>query len=193
MNLLELWWTGVLRPGRAFEALRARPAPAWGFRVVLVFNLIISFTTILALLLLGRLPSRPVAVTFIAPEDYYRAEIFFLPVLRLAVWLLGAAVVHLGLRLAGRGSDFDRILNIEGLGYLVVMPFILLSDWIAIALGAYQPAVLTIGHGGVALLWGILLSVCGLRTLLGVRTGLALALTLVSSAFQIPLLAIFAR
>ena len=47
MNLIRLWWTGVTHPVKAFVLLKTRPAPAWGFWMVLVFNLLISGTTIL--------------------------------------------------------------------------------------------------------------------------------------------------
>jgi hypothetical protein len=36
MNFLNLWFTGLLHPPRAMEALRTRPAPLWGFTAVLV-------------------------------------------------------------------------------------------------------------------------------------------------------------
>jgi hypothetical protein len=67
LNLLELWWAGVVHPAQAFEEVRKKPAPAWGFRVVLLFNLVISLTSLLALYLLGRQPFLPSWLTFL-PE-----------------------------------------------------------------------------------------------------------------------------
>jgi hypothetical protein len=190
MNLLRLWWLGVTRPARAFDELRSRPAPAWGFWVVLAFNLLISATTLLALYLLDVRPFLESWLTFLPTEDYLLAEIFFLPPLRVLVWLLGAAVVHLGLRLAKHPGGMDTLLNVGGLEYLVTMPFILLSDWLLIILDAYWIAEYT--HP-LAAVWGLVLTVIGLKRMLGVRTGLAILLTLVSMLLTIPFLAIFAR
>ena len=124
MNLLQLWWTGLTSPRRAFAELRSKPAPQWGFWVVLVFNLAISAITLLGRYLLGQDLLMPSALTFLPTEKYLLAEMFFLPPLRVLVWLLGAAVVHLGLRLARHPGGFDQLLNMGGLGYLVIMPFI---------------------------------------------------------------------
>jgi hypothetical protein len=192
LSLPRLWLLGVTHPARAFDALRAKPAPQWGFWVVVAFNVAISCTTLLALYLLGRGPQLPSALTFLPTERYLLVEIFFLPVLRVAVWLLASASIHLGVRLAGRVSDFDTILNIGGLGYLVVMPPLLLADWLLVALDAYAISITTWTHLGVAL-WSMGLTVVGLRRLLHLPLGLALGLAALSTAVSIPLLAIFAR
>jgi hypothetical protein len=129
-------------------------------------------------------------LTFLPTEKYLLPEMFFLPPLRLLVWLMASAVTHLGLRLAGQESRFDQILNIGGLGYLVIMPFILLSDWIFIALNSY--ALATYVHSLTAP-WSIFLITIGLKKVLGVRTWLAVAMAIVSEAISIPFLALFAR
>ena len=190
MSLIRLWWKGVARPGQAFLELKSRPAPAWGFWVVLTFNLLISATSLPALYLLGRPLFLESWLTFLPSEGYLLYEIFFLPPLRLLVWLMGAAVIHVGLRLVKQASDYDTLLNIGGLEYLVTMPFILLSDWILIAVDAYWLAEYS--HP-LAALWGLILTVIGLKKCLGAGTGRAVFLALLSSALTIPLLAIFAR
>lgn len=189
-SLIKLWWNGVTRPVRAFETLPVLPAPQWGFWVVLVFNLLVSATTLLALYLLGRQPFLESWLTFLPTQNYLLAEIFFLPPLRVWVWLLGAGVTHLCLRLSGHPGGMDTILNIGGLGYLVVMPFILVSDWILIALNAYGLAEYT--HP-LAAIWGSVLAVIGLKKLLAVKTGPAVALAVLGFLTTIPFLAIFAR
>jgi len=190
MNLLQLWWTGVTRPARAFDALKSRAAPAWGFWVVLAFNLLISATTILVQYLLRQPLFLASWLTFLPTENYRLAEMFFLPPLRILVWVMAAGIIHLGLRLADKASNFDTLLNIGGLGYLVIMPFVLFSDWLLIALNAYWLAEYT--HPA-ATLWGVFLTVIGLKELLGTKTGLAVGLAILSAAVSIPLLAIFAR
>jgi hypothetical protein len=189
-ELFRLWLTGLTAPARAFKAVGDLKSPLWGFLVVLIFNLAISATTLLAQYLLGRPPLMESWLTFLPAKNYLFAEMFFLPPLRVLVWLMGAAVIHLGLRLAGSRSDMDKLLNIGGLGYLVLMPFILVTDWILIGLDSYRFATWT--HP-LAALWGAVLSVIGLRTLLGTKTWLAVTLTVLSSAAGIAFLAVFAR
>jgi hypothetical protein len=192
MSLFQLWRTGLVNPGRAFEELKAKPAPQWGLAVVVFFNVAISLTTLLALYLLGRGPQMESALTFLPTEHYLVAEMFFLPVLRVGLWLLGSVIIHVGIRLAGKPSDVDLILNIGGLAYLVVMPLLLPSDWLLIALNLYGIGITQYTHGFVAL-WSMFLSVVGLRRMLGVGTGLALGLSLLSMVTSIMILAIFAR
>ncbi len=129
-------------------------------------------------------------LTFLPAEKYLRAEIFFLPPLRILVWLMTSATIHLVLRLTGRPGDIDRLLNIGGMGYLVTMPFVLASDWLLVAMNAYPIAEYT--HPLVAV-WGAGLGFIGVKKLLGLQTGLALVLSAISFGVSIPLLAIFAR
>ena len=114
MSLIRLWWTALIKPAKAFEEVSCKPAPLWAFWVVLSFNLLISFTTNLARVLSGGEVLLPSWLTFLRDDRYLFAELFFLPVVRMAAWLLGAAIVHLGLRLLGCSSNFDRILQIGG-------------------------------------------------------------------------------
>jgi len=189
-SLFRLWWSGVTAPSRAFEELKSKPAPKWGFWVVLVFNLLISLTTLLAQYLLQQPPLMESWLTFLPTEKYLLPEMFFLPPLRILVWLLGSAIIHLGLRLARQTSDFDQILNIGGMGYLIIMPFILISDWVFVALNQYSIAEYT--HPFAAI-WSVALTYIGLKTILGTRKRLAFGMVLLSEVLTIPLLAIFAR
>jgi hypothetical protein len=111
----------------------------------------------------------------------------------MAVWLLGAAVVHLCLRLLGKPSDIDRILQIGGVVYLVVMPYTFLVDWTTLALGVFGFGLIVYIHGTVDLVWSLTLQVIGLKVLLGLKTKLALGLVLINAVFTFPYLAILAR
>ena len=193
MNYFQLYVTAVLHPACAFDEIRSRPAPLWAFKVLLVFNLLISATSTLARYLLGQDVLMPSSLTFLPDENYLLAQIFFMPVLRMAQWLLSSAIVHLGIRLAGKPSDMDQILNIAGVIYLVVMPYTFLIDWTAIALNAFNSQVIVVLHGVVDLVWSLALQVIGLRQLLGIETKLALIVAVISSAVGVPLLALFAR
>ena len=192
MNILSLWFQGTFHPFEAFNALRNKPSPAWGFGLVAGFNLTISCTSLLALYLLGRGVQMESVLTFLPTEKYLPAEMFFLPILRTGLWLYSCALLHLGLRLAHLPSNFDLILNIGGLGYLVVMPPLLLSDWLLIATHQYQIAVTAFTHAGAAA-WGFALAVIGLRKLLDAPVWLGVLLNIISTATSIALLSIFAR
>jgi len=107
MSFVQVWFSGLINPSQAFEELKSKPAPMWGFWAVLIRFTTTSLTTILALYFLGRVPFAPSRLTFLTMENYYEAEIFFLPVFGLTIWLLGSAIVHVILRLAGKASDLD--------------------------------------------------------------------------------------
>ena len=79
MSFVKVWILGMFSPARAFDELKAKPAPAWGLAAVMIRFLFTSLTTILSLHLLGREPFVPSYLTFLGTETYYRAEIFFLP------------------------------------------------------------------------------------------------------------------
>ena len=189
MSYMRLWWQGVIRPGEAFEAIREKPAPAWGFWIILVFNLAISLTTDLVRWLTGGALVLPSWLTFLPEERYLFAELFFLPLLRILVALLDAAIVHVFLRLIRQPSEFDRQVNLGGMSYLIVMPVIFMSDWIFLAFGHYDLATYT--HS-LVLIWSLILSVIGLRKFFGIRTGIALAASALT-LLTLPLLSIFAR
>jgi hypothetical protein len=193
MGLFRVWWTAVVRPSRAFEEVATKPAPGWAFRVIFIFNILISLTTNFARVLAGQDPLLPSWLTFLPTEKYLFAQLFFMPVLRMALWLLGAGVIHTGIRLAGKPSDFDRILTIGGIQYLVVLPYSFLVDWTALAFGVFGIGLIGIIHGAIDLVWSTVLQVIGLRTLLGLRTGFALGLSLASTVCTLPFLALFAR
>ena len=192
MNLGQVWLLGLINPPRAFEELKSKPAPMWGLWAVLIRFVATSLTTTLALYLLGRLPFEPSRLTFLATEEYYAAEIFFLPLFGLAVWLLAGAVVHVILRLAARVTNFDKILNVIGMGMLIPMPVVWLWDWIAIALNWYQLAVMAVSHSVFAL-WGVILYSVGFKKILGLRTLPAIGLALVITGIYISLASLFIR
>ncbi len=192
MDFVRIWLSGLVRPSRAFDELKTKRAPLWGLLAVLIRFIITSLTTILALYLLGREPFTPSHLTFLTTDNYYAAEIVFLPVFGLAMWLLGSAVVHVILRLAGRQSDFDQILNIIGLGMLIPMPIVWLWDWTMIALNWYQMTVMAVSHSFFAL-WGVIVHSIGFKRILGLQTLTGVGLALVIPAVYIPLAMIFVR
>ena len=192
MTFLQVWLSGLINPSRAFDEPKSKPAPMWGFWAVLIRWAVTSLTTTLALYLLGRMPFEPSYLTFLTTENYYAAEVFFLPVFGLAVWLLGSAIVHLVLRLARKTSDFDQILNILGMGMLIPTPVVWIWDWTMIALNWYQMTVMAISHSFFTL-WGVILYSIGFKRILGLRALVAIGLALVITVVYISLAMIFVR
>ena len=193
MNFIQVWLLGLVNPSRAFDEVRKKPAPLWGFWAILVRYVVTALTTTLALHLLGRTPFVPSYLTFLPTENYFTAEIFFMPVFGLAVWLLGSAVVHLCLRLAGRPSGFDWILNVIGFALLIVMPVVWLLDWLSVALNVYAAGVIPVIHVLLSL-WEVALIGIGLTKLEGLHVLPACLLGLIFiGGVYIPLAILFVR
>jgi hypothetical protein len=190
---LQLWWLAIIRPRRAMARLLDKPAPAWGLYATLVRFAGTAASSILALALLDRRPFVPSYLTFLQEEEYYRAEIFFLPLFGIAAWLLSGALVHVILRLSRGGGDVDRVLNVIGFSLLVVMPVVWLVDWTAIALDVYGASFTIPVHAAVSL-WEIALMAIGFRRMDRLSWIAAVALGFVVKAgVYIPLAAVFIR
>lgn len=192
MNFVQIWLTGLINPFRAFEALKGKPAPMWGFWAVLIRYVVTSLTTTLALYLLGRVPFTPSRLTFLANENYYAAEILFFPIFGLAIWLLMSGTVHIVLSLTRKTSDFNQILNIVGMAMLIPMPVVWLWDWTMIALNWYQMTVMAVSHSIFAI-WIVILYSVGFKRILGLRILPAIGLSLTISVVGISLAMIFIR
>lgn len=193
MNVFELWWTAMVHPSRAFEEVRNKPAPMWAFWVLLTFNILISLTTNLWRYLSGGEPLLPSWLTFLPEDRYLVAQLFFIPVLRMLLWVIVSGVTHVGLRLLGSKSDFDLLLQIGGVVFLVVMPYSFLIDWSTLALGVFGFGLIVYIHGAVDLVWSLVLSVIGLQVLLQLDWRTAIGLNLIATSLVMPFGAIFAR
>ena len=143
-------------------------------------------------LLLGRKPFEPSYLTFLPTERYYAAQVFFLPLFGLAVWLLMSGVVHVVLRLAAHESDFDQVLNIVGMGMLVPMPVVWLWDWSMILSNSFQMAVMAVSHS-IFQLWEAWVEAIGLRRVLGLRALPAAGLALLANVLFVLLAMTFVR
>jgi Yip1 domain len=192
MNFVRVWLSGVIHPGRSLDELKDKPAPQWGLRAVLIRFVTTALIEPFTLYLLGRKPFAPSYLTFLSTKDYYRAEVFFLPLFGLTLWLLMSALAHVLLRVAGKGSDMDRILNIVGLGMLIPMPVLWACDVAMIALNIFTLPWSAIIHATVQV-WEAGLQALGFRRLLGLRILPAILLALLINALYIGLAMIFAR
>ena len=186
------WLSGYRSPSHVIEGLRGRPAPQWGFYGQLTRTVLDSLLLYVPLALMGREPSTPPYLTFLSADRYYAASALFMPVFILLHWLLLSALVHLLLRLAGRRSQIDLIMNVTGMTALAVGAFLLVWDWAYILLGFRDPVILGVSHL-IFDLWGIAITIVGFKRLLGVPVWLGIVLNGVWLAVGVPLAMIFVR
>ena len=152
-----------------------------------------AMTSILALHLLNRHPFVPPYITFLDETEYYQAEVFFLPLFGLAVWLLASAVVHLILRLFRIVSNIDWIMNVIGSSLLVVKPVVWLVDWVTIAIGVHGADFMIPIHAAVSV-WEIALMAMGFRKTERLSWfGAAILGVVVKAGVYIPMAAVFVR
>lgn len=192
-RFLKTWFLAIIRPAVAYDRLLEAPAPYWGLYATLVRFVGTALTSILALALLDKRPFVPPYVTFLDEAGYYRAEVLFLPVFGLAMWLLSSALVHLILRLFRLDGDVDWVMNVIGFSLLVVMPVVWLVDWATLALGVYGASFTIPIHGAVSF-WEVGLMAVGFRRIQGVSwLGAAVLGFVVKGGVYIPMAAVFVR
>jgi hypothetical protein len=192
MNILRLWALGIFRPANMAARLNNAKGPSFGLCAVLVRFVSTSATSILALYLAGRLPFAPSELILLPTEKYYFAEMFFLPAWGLAIWLLMASMAYLALRFRGAESNYDKILNIVGMGMLVPMPFLWIWDWTAIALNIYTVTNQAVSHS-IAQAWETTVQAICYVKVLKVSVSMAIFLAILTNAIYILLAMHFIR
>jgi hypothetical protein len=192
MNLAAMWFYGVSKPDRMLYALLTKPAPSYGLMLVSLRFIVTSLTSILSLYLLKRLPFAPSYLSFLSEENYYGAELFFLPVWGIGVWILMGGIAHVTIRISGKQSSVDSILNIIAMGMIVPMPFLWLWDWGSIAIGHYQVINQAVSHS-VAQLWEATIQALAFRKLLRLKTSFAFTLAIIINIIYILMATIFIR
>ena len=192
VRVIQLWYAGIVNPFKMVSKLRDLASPNCGFFAVLIRFVVTTLTTGLALYLLGRRPFVPSEFVRLPDDRYYFAQLFFLPLWGFAIWILMTAVVHLILRLARKESDFDRILNIIGMGMLVPMPVLWLWDWAAVAFGLYKVTIMAITHS-VAQVWEATVEAIGFAKVLRLKVVVAVLLSVLINGIYIALAMHFIR
>lgn len=193
MDFLRIWLLGLYRPSKAIDLLAGKPAPHYGLYAMLLRGGLVSLLWYLPAALSGRLPSPLPYLTLVSAKSYFAFLIWIFPLFALGTWLMDGALTHLLLRLGGRRSEIDLILNIGGMGGLVATLPLLVFDWANLLLSLPVPVVL---WGLIHLLidgWYIAFTVTGLRKLLGLPLWLALVLVGINFVVGIPLAALFMR
>jgi hypothetical protein len=191
-GFLRAWLAGYSSPGRFAEALEAKSTPLWGLCAVGLRGLLDALLVYLPVALLGRTPPEPSYLTLLPTEGYYLTLVWLAPLVFLAQWLLGAAVLHIGLRLSGRPSDMDRILNLTGMASLVVGAVLIPWDWFWLLVGGVDQYLLGVSHLLIDIWWFVLV-VTGLRRSLGIGAGRAIALSALAFAAAFPLAVLLMR
>jgi hypothetical protein len=192
LNIIQLWFTGYVSPAKLVDELRSKPAPLWGFYAQLLRASLDALLLYLPLFLLGREPPTRSYLTFVPTQDYYRALVLLAPVVLTAQWLLGGALMHVVLRLWGRKSDIDQILNISGMATLVIGAFLVVWDWVWIFLGGMNQNLLGTSHLLIDV-WWVVIMVVGLKRILGVPVRSGILLSLLVIAVSLPLAVMFMR
>ena len=192
MNFVPVWLLGYKNPVRFVKALNDKPAPQWGLIAVILRSLMVSFLTYLPVALLGRIPPTPSYLTVIPAETYYLTLVWLTPLVFLTEWLLGAAVIHLCLRLRKSPSNMDHILNITGMAGLVLGPVLIAWDWFWFFMGGGNQYFLGITHLMIDLWWFVIV-VIGLKELLGVPARVGIVTSLFAFVTAMPLAILFMR
>ena len=192
MTFFRLWLMGYTNPVKFIDQLKTKPAPRWGFSAQLLRALLDSLLVYLPLALLGRVPPTPSYISFIPTERYYAVLIGLTPLVLIAELLLAVSFLHLALRLMGRASSFDQILNIGGMAALIVGTVLIPWDWAWVLIGGANQYFLGISHLVISL-WATLIMVLGLQRILGVPVWLGIVLSLLSIPVTLPLAILFMR
>ena len=192
MDFLKVWFTGIVNPGKAMDALRTRPAPLWGLVAVVVRFVLTSLVVALPLALLGRTPFQAPYLSLIPEERYYLVLVFAFPLFGLVTWLLMSGCAHLLLHLSSHHADFGQVANIVGLSMVIPVPIILAWDLIMILAGTYRLATMAPSHS-LFQVWETVLGTVGFKRVLGLRTRPAILVAIAVNLIYVLLGALFSR
>ena len=192
MSFVRVWFTGYYNPAKMIEQLLSKPAPHWGFYGQFLRAALDSLLLYLPVALMGRIPPTPSNLAFLSTERYYWHLVWLSPIILGADWLLASAFTHVVLRLTGRQSDFDQILNIGGMATIVVGAFLLVWDWAWFASGGVNQYFLGITHLAISL-WAVVIGAIGLKKILGVPIWLGVILTFLGIPIAMPFGIMFMR
>lgn len=191
-SFFRVWLSGYAHPAAVGTKLADKTAPHWGLYGQGLRALMDALLLYLPLALLGWQPSTPSYLTFVPTERYYAALVLFAPIFLFAQWLLLAVVLHVVLRLLGRPSNMDQIINLTGMAALIVGAFLVVWDWSYVLLGGRSDVFLGITHL-LADIWAIIIVTAGLKKLLGVPIGLGIVLNVLWIALGVPMAMVFMR
>jgi hypothetical protein len=189
---LKSIFTGIYNPRLVLIELDSRDSLKTGITFVLIRFIITTLTSPLLLYLLGRVPFASSQLVNLPIKSYYFAEIFFLPIWGIFIWLLMGSFTYLLLRLINKNIVIDKIFNIIGLGMIIPMPLLWLWDWTAIALNIYTVIPQAISHS-IAQVWEGTIEAMGFKQLLKLKTKTAIGIAVIINLVYISLAMMFIR
>lgn len=185
-GFLRVALLGYRNPARFAEAVRELPTPAWGLVAVLIRAAMDSLFIYMPPALMGWQPWPGPTITLLHAETYYWAMVWFTPLYMLFLWVYLAGVTHVVLRLTGRRTDMDFVLNVGGFAQLIVGAVLIAWDWGYYALGMRSPITLGITHWILAQ-WATVLIVVAYRKFLDLPVWYTLALYVFSALVSYPI------
>jgi hypothetical protein len=192
MNYLKLWLLTYTNPRAFADELNQAPAPKWGFFAALQRGLMDSLFTYLPVYLLGRIPPTPSNLSFFPTESYYKTLMFLGPIVLIAEWLMSSSLIHLVLRLSGKKSDIDKLLNISGFVALATGMVMIIWDGAWLMLGGMTQYTLGISHLVIDI-WAIVITTVALKRILDVPVWLGILLNIAGIAASMPFAIMFMR
>ena len=182
-GLARSWARGVVDPVAVMRALPDDGWPKTGLVAVVTRFTVQDLVQTLPLALLGRRPFIPAKLP-VRPEHHYRAQLVFLPVVGMGLWLLMGGTAHALLRLTGERSDLGRVLDVIGVAMVIPMPPLWVCDMALIAADRFRLPELAVVNPAVQL-WETALFGIGLRTALGVSWRHAMSAGLAASVVYV--------
>ena len=182
-GLARSWARGVVDPVAVMRALPDVGWPKTGLVAVVMRFTVQDLVQTLPLALLGRRPFIPAKLP-VRPEHHYRAQLVFLPVFGMGLWLLMGGTAHGLLRLTGERSDLGRVLDVIGVAMVIPMPPLWVCDMALIAADRFRLPELAVVNPAVQL-WETALFGIGLRTALGVSWRHAMSAGLAASVVYV--------
>jgi hypothetical protein len=177
--------TAYTNPREFADRLKHAPAPNWGFYAAFQRGLMDSLLIYLPVFLLGRTPPTPSYLSAFPTVSYYGTLIFLAPIVLIAEWLTSCALSHLILRLSGRRSDIDILLNISGFVALAIGSVIVVWDAAWLMLGGMTQYTLGISHLIIDI-WAIVITTIALKRLQDVPVWFGIILNIVGIAVAMP-------
>jgi hypothetical protein len=191
-RFLRVVLLGYWSPARFAEAVRDVPTPGWGLLAVLIRAAMDSVFTYLPPALMGWQPWPAPTITLLHAETYYWFLVWFTPFYMLFLWVYLAGVTHVVLRLTGRRTDMDFVLNVGGFAQLIVGAVLVAWDWGCYALGMRSPVTLGITHLILAQ-WATVLIVVAYRKFLDLPVWYTIGLYVFTAAASYPIVMLVMR
>lgn len=180
-------------PKKAFDNLKLKDTPFWGFYGVLIRSLIILSVNYIPAYFMHKQPVPPSFISFIPNEQYYGFLIIFAPIFFILEWLLFGAVFHFLLKIFKANSNIDKILNISGVIDLAVQPLLTLSDIIVFIIGTGLSALMGFIHLGIVMVFATYLSAVAFKRVLGLKYWVGIGFVILTSLLHLPIAILFLR